>query len=226
MLFTLPLSLGLLGLATAAPFETRGGAPIPEYTTGVQLAFHVTDPQHPLCERVHGMVFSTQRLSQGVDMAVAVPREPGEGGNPAKAPVFYFADSDGPASATVLRSDVPGVYPRGTHVAARDSVGDTPGEYHVSLRTGLNGTAGLFSWQGADNIPYLTGPAGSGYEQGGTYTVCPRTIGAWDLLLINYVYPGETAAADCAPGKFVVLCAVLPETEWSSGARSVPCVPQ
>ncbi|KAK8071497.1 hypothetical protein PG997_011700 [Apiospora hydei] len=221
MLFTLPISLGLLGLASSAPLEARGGAPIPEYTTGVQLAFNVTDPQHPLYERVHGMMFSTQRLSQGVDMGIAVPREQGDDGNPAKAPVFYFADSDGPASATVLRSDVPGTY-----VAARDSVGDTPGEHHVSLGTGLNGTAGLFSWQGADNIPYLTGPAGSSYEQGGTYTVCPRTIGAWDLLLINYVYPGETAAADCALGKFVVLCATLPETEWSSGARPVPCVRQ
>ncbi|KAK8024650.1 hypothetical protein PG993_012716 [Apiospora rasikravindrae] len=224
MLFTLPIFLGLLGLASAAPLESRGGAPIPEYTTGVQLAFNVTNPQHELYDRVHGMMFSSQRLSQGVYMAVAVTREQGEDGNPAKAPVFYFADSDGPASATVLRSDIPGVYPMGTYVAARDSVGDTPGEHHVSLATGLNGTAGLFSWQGADNIPYLTGPAGSG--QGGTYTVCPRTIGAWDLLLINYVYPGETVAADCAPGNFVVLCATLPETEWSSGARSVPCVRQ
>ncbi|KAK8092771.1 hypothetical protein PG999_014358 [Apiospora kogelbergensis] len=213
------LSLGLSGLAAAMPLDSRGGAPAISQSTGVQLAVHVTDPQHALYGRVHGALFTGQRLSQGYYMGVVAPRDPGSSGGGSR---FYFADSASNPSgttSTTLRTDVPDVYPMSALVNARES----EGEHHVSLRSGTNGTRGLYPVQGADNVPVLTGPGGGD----GTYVVCPRSIGPYkDLLLVNYVYDGEAVPADCAAGTFVLLCATLPETEWSREAKTVACVKQ
>ncbi|KAK8876838.1 hypothetical protein PGQ11_001784 [Apiospora arundinis] len=216
---TLLLSIGLLGLSSAIPLESRGGAPVIGQSTGFQLSINVTDPRHALYDRVNGNIFTGQRLSQGVYMGIVRPRDANSG----NANPFYFTASPrsndppaNPATTTYMRTDVTNLYPMSAVVGERAS----EGEHHVALQTAQDGTPGLFYAQGADNIPVLAGPGA------GTYVVCPRTIGAIDLLLVNYVYAGEAVPADCAPGTFVLLCAALPETEWSREAKTVACVKQ
>ncbi|KAK7906601.1 hypothetical protein PG985_016338 [Apiospora marii] len=207
--------------------DPRAGGPMISTSTGVQLAFTNTTaaPTPELYERVYTTMFSLQRLSQGVNAGVVVPRSSERddvNNNPAKdVPVFYFADeSDSTGASTVMRTAVPGVYPLSAVVGAGS-------EHQVGLYTASPGTAGLFAWTGADGIPVLSGPRDGGLPGQGTYAVCPRSIGSLrDLLLVSYVYPGETLPADCIAGNFVLLCGTLPETEWASGARAVPCVVQ
>ncbi|KAK8102025.1 hypothetical protein PG984_015171 [Apiospora sp. TS-2023a] len=222
MFSTLPISLALLAAATAMPvLDPRAGGPMISTSTSVQLAFTNTTaaPTQELYERVYTTMFSLQRLGQGVNAGILVPRSQERDdvhNNPAKdVPVFYFADE---SDYTVMRTDVPGVYPLST-VVGSDS---DSGEHNVGLYANVPGTAGLFATKGArDGIPILTGPSD------GTYAVCPRSIGSLqDLLLVSYVYPGETIPADCVAGNFVLLCGTLPQTEWSSGARAVPCIVQ
>ena len=229
MFFALPISLGLLGLASAMPvLNPRAGGPMISTSTGVQLAFTNTTaaPTAELYERVYTTMFSLQRLGQGVNAGIVVPRSRERDdvhNNPAKdVPVFYFADESDPSSgaSTVMRTDVPGVYPMSTAIGAG-------GEHQVGLYTNVPGTPGLFAWKGADGIPILSGPRDGGLPGQGTYAVCPRSIGNLrDLLLVSYVYPGEALPADCIGGNFVLLCGTLPQTEWASGARAVPCIVQ
>ncbi|KAK7972163.1 hypothetical protein PG996_006522 [Apiospora saccharicola] len=228
MFSTLTASVALLScLASALPvdLDPRAGGPMISTSTGVQLAFTNTTaaPTQELYERVYTTMFSLQRLGQGANAGILVPRSQERDdvhNNPAKdVPVFYFAVSSDESDSTVMRTDVPGVYPLST-VIGSDS--DSGSEHNVGLYANVPGTAGLFAMKGArDGIPILTGP------RDGTYAVCPRSVGSLqDLLLVSYVYPGETVPADCVAGNFVLLCGTLPQTGWSSGARAVPCIVQ
>lgn len=227
MFFTLPISLGLLGLASAVPvLDPRAGGPMIGTSTGVQLAFTnmTAAPTPELYERVYTTMFSLQRLGQGANAGVVVPRSrerDDANNNPAKdVPVFYFAEE---SDSTVMRTDVPGVYPMSTVVGG----GDSGSEHDVGLYANVQGTAGLFAWKGADGIPILSGPRDGGVPGQGAYAICQRSVGNLrDLLLVSYVYPGEKLAADCVAGNFVLLCGTLPKTEWVSGAKAVPCIVQ
>jgi hypothetical protein len=202
------LSLGLLGLASAAPLESRqvvSNYPPTAISKGFRLVANVTDPSTDLTPPINGQIFSG--IHTGAALSEAVISE-GDGR------VFYqngTAEELRYRSASTLSDGGTPPFPWGILVQAQEEASEAA----VSINGGT-GTKSVQLSQFPEPYSYLTGTAP------GTFAVCPRLVPYYNQVfnVIRFAYDAfnegtaqyeSTVPEDCVAVRLLPECATLAE---------------
>ncbi|KAK8128881.1 hypothetical protein PG984_009989 [Apiospora sp. TS-2023a] len=200
-MFSTVLSLGALGLAAAAPLESR--QVVPHYpptqqSKGFTLIANVTDPSKDFTPPVNGWLLSGLHVGAGLNDA-SLSSQVGR--------IFYqngTAEETRYNQAHTLSDGGTPPFPWGIAV---DAATDAAGVLHgISINAG-SGQAGVQLAQFPEHYPILRTPA-----QPGTYVACNQTEPYYrqNFITVRAVYDNLPVPDECVAITLVPQCAELP----------------